>query len=379
MRLLRWMVGLGAIATLLVGVEAPSAPAATPQWIEVCPPPEPGFARCLARVAAKPDLSASADALPGYTPLQIKKAYGYPTRLTAGRGRTIAVVSAFDAPNIEADLAVYSKQFGLPACTTKNGCFTKLFARGEKPAEDVGWALESTLDVQIAHGIAPGAKIILVEASSNSFVDLFQAIQVASGLAPNIYITNSWGGPEFNNVPIFEFVLQTEGVTEFFASGDSGNIPLWPATSPSVISVGGTTLFLNEFTGNKREIAWSGSGGGCSAYLQAAPAQAAFAQYPQQCGGFRASPDIAANGDPETGHSIYFSTPIGNIVGWGAAGGTSASAPLMAARAATTGVEWDAAYVYDAARKYYDVKQGSNGFPAGPGYDLVTGRGRWGA
>jgi subtilase family serine protease len=378
MRIGRVAAVVAALVGGLFGIAEPHAVAAPPRVVDVCGAAPAGYARCLATIQKGAASELGGGPAGGYTPTEIKKAYGYPTRLTAGRGQTIAIVSAFDAPTIEADLGVFSAQFGLPACTTANGCFTKIYARGVAPTVDTGWALESTLDVEIVHGAAPAAKILLIEASSNNFGDLFQAVDVAHQAGAR-YVSNSWGALEQPSLTIFDPLLQTPGVSQFWGSGDTGAPGIFPASSPNVVAVGGTTLTLNTTTTKKSEIGWTDGGGGCSTIYDAGAVQAAFAQYPATCAGKRAFPDIAADGDGETGYAIYDSTEDGGIAGWLVVGGTSASTPLMAARAAITGVVWDAAYLYSADRKFFDVKKGNNGFPAGPGFDLVTGRGRYGA
>jgi subtilase family serine protease len=292
---------------------------------------------------------------------------------------TVAIVDAFGYDNAEADLAVFRSQYGLAPCTTANGCFTKEASRGSLPPYDEGWAIEASLDVQLVHAIAPGAKILLVEASSNSVIDLYQAFQYATQRAA--YVTSSWGSRESLDfdMHIFDPLFQVPGVSDFFATGDLGtSFFSFPGSHPDVIGVGGTRLELNSPSGHKRETGWSGSGGGCSIVFAPHAAQAAFAQYPGAgCAGYRAGPDIAANAEPATGYAIYARS--GGVTSWLVLGGTSASTPVMAARAATTGLLWDANFVYSTARSFFDVKVGNNGAPAGPGFDLVTGRGRYGA
>jgi subtilase family serine protease len=370
----RLLIALALITGALLGVRGAEA---APRIVDVCPPQPAGFARCLAEVVVDDAYTASADGpVEGYSPADIKTAYGIRGRNGVGSGKTIAIVTAFDAPAVENDLKVFSAQFGLPSCTTANGCFTKVYARGAVPAVDPGWALETSLDVEIAHGIAPSAKIILVEGSTNNYGDLFQAYDVARLTAAR-YISNSWGGVEFEQQTIFDPLFDNPGKTTFFGSGDTGAVPVFPSVQPSVVSVGGTRLVLNSANTMKSERVWTSAGSGCSQIYSASAPQLPFSQ--GFCGTARATPDIAGNADPQTGYAIYDSTPAYGQVGWRVVGGTSASTPVMAARAADTGAVWDAAYLYSSQRKYFDVKLGSNGFPAGPGFDLATGRGRYGA
>jgi len=309
----------------------------------------------------------------GLTPAAVLAAYGFSTSQTAGAGQTIAIVDAYDDPNAEADLGVFSAQFGLPACTTANGCFKKVSQTGttKYPRANAGWALEISLDVQWAHAIAPGAKILLVEASSNSFTNLMAAEDYAKTHAG--YVSNSWGAAEFSGETAYDSHFSQAGVSFFVSSGDTGSPAQYPSSSPNVISVGGTTL---NFTGGvlTSETGWSGSGGGCSAYENANAAQQTGSV---NCAGKRATPDVSLDADPASGMSVYDSVTYQGQKGWWVVGGTSASAPMWAARSAGAGVTVDAAYVYGSSITYRDITSGNNGLPALVGYDLVTGRGSW--
>jgi subtilase family serine protease len=313
----------------------------------------------------------------GLSPATIKSVYNFPTSLTAGAGTTIGIVDAFDDPTAESDLAVFSNQFGLPACTTANGCFTKVDQNGGTnfPRTDSGWALEISLDIQWAHAIAPGAKILLVEATTNSFTNLLTAEDYAKTHAQ--YVSNSWGASEFSGESDFDSHFTQPGVSFFASSGDSGLPPIYPSASPRVISVGGTTL---HFSGGifTSETGWSGSGGGCSAFEAATTAQSGFSQYGQvNCAGARATPDVSLDADPASGVSVFDSTRFQGQKGWFTVGGTSASSPMWAARSAVAGVVVDASYVYGNNISFRDITSGNNGEPCLVGYDLVTGRGSW--
>ena len=324
------------------------------------------------------NLAASATPI-GLTPAQIKAAYGFSTSPTAGAGKTIAIVDAYDDPSAEDDLAVFDQAFGLPACTTANGCFKKVSQSGttKYPAVDSGWAVEISLDVQWAHAIAPGAKILLVEATSASLGNLLSAENYAKTHAQ--YVSNSWGTGEFSLEGFFDGYFKQTGVSFFAASGDGGTPAIWPATSPNVIAVGGTTLTLDAGGNVASETGWAGSGGGCSAYERATTAQSGFGQYAQvNCKGKRATPDVALDADPVSGVAVYDSVPSGGSSGWWQVGGTSASAPMWAARSAVAGTVVNAAYVYGGSITYRDITSGSNGGATClPGFDLVTGRGSW--
>ena len=313
----------------------------------------------------------------GLSPATIKSVYGFPTDLSAGAGQTIAIVDAYDNPTAESDLNVFSRQYGLPECTTANGCFRKVNQTGgtKYPRTDAGWALEIALDVQWAHAIAPGAKILLVEATTNSFSNLLAAEDYAKANAN--YVSNSWGAGEFNGETAYDSHFAQPGVSFFVSAGDAGLPAEYPSSSPNVISVGGTTL---NFTGGAfvSETGWTYGGGGCSQYQQAAPAQAAFAGYAQaNCAGKRATPDVSLDADPASGVSVYMSTRYQGQKGWFQVGGTSASAPMWAGRAAVAGQVVDAAYVYSKSINFRDITAGNNGAECVVGFDLCTGRGSW--
>jgi subtilase family serine protease len=313
----------------------------------------------------------------GLSPATIKGVYNFSTSSTAGAGKTIAIVDAFDDPTAESDLGVFSSTFGLPACTTANGCFKKVNQTGGStyPRKNTGWALEISLDVQWAHAIAPGAHILLVEATSNSFTNLLAAEDYAKAHAQ--YVSNSWGASEFSGENAYDSHFAQSGVSFFVSSGDAGLPAEYPSSSPNVISVGGTTLHFSggNFTS---ETGWSGGGGGCSAYETATAAQSAFSQYAQvNCAGKRATPDVSLDADPASGVSVYDTTRYQGQAGWFTVGGTSASAPMWAARSAVAGTVVNSAYVYGNAITYRDITSGNNGASCLVGFDLCTGRGSW--
>lgn len=309
----------------------------------------------------------------GLSPSTIQSVYGFTTSPTAGAGQTIAIVDAYDDPNAEADLGVFSAQYNLPACTTSNGCFKKVNQTGgsKYPRTDSGWSLEISLDVQWAHAIAPGAKILLVEGSSASFTNLMAGEDYAKANAQ--YVSNSWGAAEFSGESAYDSHFVAPGVSFFVSSGDNGAPAQYPSSSPNVISVGGTTL--NFVSGAfSSETGWSGSGGGCSQYETATSAQQTGSV---NCAGKRATPDVSLDADPVSGVSVYDSVSYQGQKGWWAVGGTSASSPMWAARSADSASLVNAAYVYGTSITYRDITTGNNGNPCLVGYDLVTGRGSW--
>jgi subtilase family serine protease len=313
----------------------------------------------------------------GLTPAQIKAAYSFPTATTAGAGKTIAIVDAYDSPTAENDLNVFSRQFGLPACTTANLCFKKVGQNGSTkvPRKDAGWALEIALDVQWAHAIAPGAKILLVEASSNSFTNLLAAEDYAKAHAD--YVSNSWGSSEFSGEASYDSHFAQSGVSFFVSAGDNGTPAEYPSSSRNVISVGGT-LLTSPGTASQTETGWTDGGGGCSLYETAPAAQSAFAEYAQVgCNGKRATPDVSLDADPASGVSVYDTTTYQGQSGWFSVGGTSASSPMWAGRAAVAGAVVNSAYVYGSSINFRDITAGNNGAPCTVGFDLCTGRGSW--
>ena len=362
--------GLGLALAVAGGGGAANAHSAA----RVCPGSPIGTASCHALVVTDGVGNPNASPSPtGLSPATIKSVYNYSTSSTAGAGQTIAIVDAYDDPTAESDLATFSSQYSLPACTTANGCFKKVDQNGGSsyPRKDAGWALEISLDVQWAHAIAPGAKILLVEASSNSFTNLLAAEDYAKTHAG--YVSNSWGGSEFSGESSYDSHFAQPGVSFFVSSGDSGLPAQYPSASPNVISVGGTTL---NFSGTSflSETGWSGSGGGCSVYETANGTQSTGQV---NCNGKRATPDVSLDADPASGVSVYDTTRYQGQSGWFRVGGTSASSPMWAGRSAGAGVTVNSVYVYGNSITYRDITSGNNGANALDGYDLVTGLGSW--
>jgi subtilase family serine protease len=324
----------------------------------------------------------------GLTPAQVRHFYRFDQILNQGAGQTIAIVDAYDDPNIESDLAVFSTQFGLPACTTNNGCFKKIYASG-KPRTDPGWSLEMALDVEWAHAIAPAAKIVLVEAASNSFANLIQAVDVAVNNGASA-VSMSFGGNEFSSQTTYDAHFSHAGVTFTASSGDSGSGVEYPAASPNVVAVGGTTIQMNSDSTYKSETAWSGSGGGQSSVETEPSYQLGFGIASQNK---RGVPDVAYDADPNTGFPVYDSVRYQGQAGWFQVGGTSAGAPQwaaliaivnsmrVAANKATLNGAQLALYNTSAYNtNFHDIVNGSNGScgtlcNASLGYDFVTGLG----
>jgi subtilase family serine protease len=313
----------------------------------------------------------------GLSPAQIRAAYSFPTSATAGSGKTIAIVDAYNDPTIASDLNAFDSKFKLPACTTANGCFTRVSQTGgtSYPKKNGGWALEISLDVEWAHAIAPGAKILLIEATSTSFTDLMRAEGYAKAHAQ--YVSNSWGGNEFSGESTYDSHFVKSGVSFFASSGDTGGVVEYPAASPNVIAVGGTTLHFTSAGAFSGETAWADGGGGCSKYETATASQQTVST--SICGTKRGTPDVSLDADPNSGVSVYDTTLYQGHSGWWQVGGTSAASPMWAARSADAGAFVNSAYIYanPALIPFRDITSGSNGFPAGAGYDLATGLGSW--
>jgi subtilase family serine protease len=326
----------------------------------------------------------------GIFPVQMRAAYRYNAIPNQGQNMVIGIADACDDPDIEADLGVFSTQFNLPACTTGNGCFTKITQTGLCSGHQGNWALEQSLDVEWAHAMAPRAKIVLVE-SSQPDDTLFMAVTQAVGAGASV-VSMSWGGGEFSGEQTYDTTyFSAPGVTYFASTGDSGCGAQYPAASPNVVAVGGTHLVLLTAappstplgTNYGNETAWSGSGGGISAF-EAEPAY----QMNTQHTGFRTVPDVALDASPASGVPVYDSY---DGFQWVRVGGTSVSSPIWAAFMAIenslrggAGVIQqplpDLYQIYGSgnyAADFHDITTGSSGgvCVAGLGYDFVTGIG----
>ena len=344
----------------------------------VCPGPAPAVsARCHALVVTDARGNPAASSTPsGLAPADLQAAYNLPSA-SAGAGQTVAIVDAFDDPKAESDLAVYRKTFGLPPCTTANGCFRKVDQNGgtSYPRANIGWAQEISLDLDMASAICPNCKILLVEASSNSFANLAAAVDRGAALGANA-ISNSYGGNEYAGEVTDQSHYNHPGIAITASSGDSGFGVEFPAASQYVTAVGGTTLARAATARGWAESAWSGAGSGCSAFV-AKPA------WQTDTGCVRRTvADVSAVADPGTGVSVYDSFHSG---GWLVFGGTSVSAPIVASVYALAG---NAASVVAGSFPYahtgsvFDVISGSNGAcggsylcTSGAGYDGPTGLG----
>jgi hypothetical protein len=354
-------------------------------------------------------------------PQNLQQAYfpGEAPDAPSSEPQTIALVDAYNDLNAEADLNVYSNEFGLPACSKENGCFSKVgesgnegalpfpaskseleaFAGGtrhrrEKAEEAEGWALETDTDIEVAHAICQNCHILLVEASGPNYEELEPAEDAAAALHAS-EISNSWGGPEekednpaFNHPGIVitaaagddgylnwdQYATRNESGSSYFEGAD------YPASSPHVVSVGGTALELSAEGAWASESPWDaaasneGAGGsGCSGSLQAPSWQRAVPDWGQVgCGSDRADADVSADADPATGVNVYDSTPYPEegkaaVPNWVPIGGTSVAAPMVAAMFALAGGAHGVAYPAETLYAHlggsslHDVSSGGNG------------------
>lgn len=463
----------GLALTLLLVSPAAGATTLDPEYTvrPACLAPSPGHAACLA-LAVRPraararsrvhDFATRTSPLAGlfkasecstyhascFTPAQLRNAYfpGEEAEAPAGETPTIALVDAYNDPSAEADLATYSGEFGLPACTSENGCFKQVgqngaegvagvpfpktrseletFAGGTakqraKAEEAEGWALEIATDIEIAHAICRNCHILLVEASSPSYSDLEAAEDTAAAHAQEV--SNSWGGPETGtDSPAFDH----PGVVITASTGDDGylnwdqyetreqsNSPYfegadYPATSPNVVAVGGTSLTLSSGGAWQSESPWNGEGAGgsgCSEALDAPQWQLDLSDWAEVgCGSKRASADVAAVADPATGVDVYDSIPYPyeeghtTVLHWLPIGGTSVSSPIVATMFALAGGADGAShpaqtlYSHLGSSLLHDVSGGGNGecdgdyagcsgsiSPLSPRFPLDCGAGTW--
>lgn len=286
---------------------------------------------------AQPDLTS---AIAGFTPAQIRQAYGFnqitlasgkTTVAATGQGQTIAIVDAYNDPNIVTDLHTFDLQFGLtdPTLTrvSQTGSNTKL------PATNADWDREISLDVEWAHAIAPKANILLVETNDADMSNLIAGVNYARKDSGVSVVSLSWGASEFWDETDYDSTLTTPSghtpVTFVAASGDDGsrNGVEYPAASPNVLSVGGTTLTIKNSTGTyNNETGWSDSGGGTSTY-EPEPAYQSTVQASRS----RTVPDVSLNANYDTGYAIYDSVSYDGKADWVLVGGTSAAAPQWAA------------------------------------------------
>lgn len=313
------------------GASPPVPVAASVSATPACPPAPPGEARCLARFtdAVPGATGTSSSSHPhGLTPADLRSAYALPA---GGQGATVAIVDAYDDPNFESDLAVYRSTFGLPPCTVVSGCLRRIDATGtgRLPAADATWSKEISLDLDMVSAACPACHIVLVEAGGQDIPSLGAAENIAAAVPGVVAIADSWGVLESPGETGWDHFFNHPGIAVVAASGDDSDQPVYPAASPWVTSVGGTTLRHSDASPRGwRETAWRNAGSGCSAY-EPKPAW----QHDASCV-HRSIADVAAVADPATGVAVYDSY---QWPGWVKGGGTSIGAPLIAAVYALAG------------------------------------------
>jgi len=361
------------------GQVAQDTAAAGPSARAACTASTGRHAGCFARIrpAPAPATGTRATAGPsGLTPAQIVAAYRAPT--SRGVGQTVAIVDAYDNPRAEADLAVFRRQFHLPACTTANHCFRKVNQRGTSrplPRGDSGWGLEIALDLQAVSSTCPRCHLLLVEAESDDFDTFGAAVNTAVRLHATV-VSNSYGWQEFKGIKaLAKKYYSHPGIPIVAATGDDGFVPpVFPASSPTTIAVGGTSLTRAPGTTRGwREAVWGNdegaAGSGCSVYF-AKPRW----QHDRSCRG-RTAADVAAVADPLTGLSVYDTYGLGSDNGWNVVGGTSLAAPIVAGLMALAGRRLSSpSFLYWHRSAFYDVVGGSNAIVMDCGGDyLCTG------
>jgi hypothetical protein len=347
-----------------------------------------GYARPPLRVLIKPATTAAATP---YAPAQIRHAYGLDQLNVTGVGQKIAIVDAYGNQNIKSDLTNFSNTFGLKTATVT-------VLGSNSGGNGNGWDLETSLDVEWAHVVAPDATIILSVAPTASDSDLLAAVDAAVAAGAGV-VSMSWGGTEWSTESGYDSHFNKANVTFVASAGDSGELNSlpeveWPAVSPYVVSVGGTSLYLDA-NGNRiagpsgsSETAWSSGGGGLSSYYGLPSWQSGWNTFASK----RGVPDVSYVADPNTGLYVYCSTY--NPPGWYQVGGTSAGAPQWAALIALANQGRTAAVsgngdIYNSKvagnpdtinpANFVDISSGANGSDSDDisvvGYDLVTGLG----
>jgi hypothetical protein len=404
----------------------------------VCGAPTPGRAGCLALQLVPQTAEARAHTHPlglvraapvaarspaagdyGLRPQDLHSAYDLPDSVAGAQ--TVALIDAYNDPTAESDLKAYDEEFGLPECTTGDGCFRQVNQNGEagnppfpkttkeletarkgsraareEAEEATGWALEISLDIEVAHATCQSCDILLVESSAPSYEDLEMAEQSAATLGAG-EISNSWAGSEEGETPELESAspFNHPGIVITAAAGDDGYLNWdaessaekgyvnFPAASPHVVAVGGTRLSLEAGSAWAGEAVWNGdhaTGGGCSVVFTAQPWQQSVSDWSGVgCGTKRAVADVAADADPYTGVAVHDTSPeceysyeeggVKHVAYWCTIGGTSLSTPLIASVFAlaggANGVEYPAKTLYENELKspasLHDVTVGSNG------------------
>lgn len=380
---------LSVVLALVAGsgwLAPPAADAAQPLHPRaVCGTPAAGAAACHAKVMVNGSGVVPASTTPAasaLSPAELQDAYKL-TGLVSG-GKTVAIVDAYGYPNLERDLATYRSYWGLPACTSASGCLKVVDQNGgtSYPRMDVGWAGEQALDVDAVSAACPDCRIVVVQAKSASFANLGTAVNTASRMAGVVAISNSYGSTSDASDASYGSYYNHPGMAVTASTGDSGyKGGSYPASSTYTTAVGGTSLDADGSARGWRETVWSGAGSGCSTYN----AQPAFQSTAVTGCAKRAMADVSAAADPgHGGLAVYYPTSRTTST-WAQVGGTSESAPIIAAVYAlgtNSLAGYPNAVPYAHPGSLFDVTTGSNGScpttqwcTARTGWDGPTGLG----
>lgn len=309
----------------------------------------------------------------GYSPFQISQAYGFNLSTNKGANQVIAIVTAYGSPSLQSDFNLFCSQYGLPPQT-----LSFFYPAGVPSAPSSAWALETTMDVEWAHALAPAARVVVVVSPDASIKNLLTCTRYAASTLKATVVSMSWGAPEFAGEASYDVYFNYPSTKFVAASGDNGAGVNWPSVSTNVLAVGGTSLLLGTGNTVKSETGWKGSGGGKSLYEPAPAYQNGLTA------GTRSVPDTSFVADPYTGVSVYYNR------GWYVVGGTSLGTPcwsaLLAVRASGGNSETNTfqTSLYQAVSSstntystlLRDIVQGTNGiYSAVTGYDLVSGLG----
>jgi subtilase family serine protease len=386
----------------LLGAPSQARPAAKVRHVNahVCAVATAGSAACL---ATRHDTTVNGKVAPdavawtsGYGAADLQSAYALTSASsTGGLGNTVAIVDAYNDPTAAGDLAVYRNTMGLPATTTcrrtstsiassnpSRPCFAKVNQSGgasSYPVKNGGWAQEISLDLDMVSAVCPNCNVLLVEANNSSFINLAAAVAYASKLAGVVAISNSYGGSDSANMTAYEKAVTTYHKAVTASTGDDGYGVEAPASFSHVVAVGGTQLVRDDSARGWAETAWDGAGSGCSTRNSDVWQDNAATG----CSN-KATADVSAVADPNSGVAVYDSTAYQGYVGWLVFGGTSVASPIIASVyvlandfGATAG-EW----TWSHASGLNDVTAGSNGScstatwcTAGVGWDGPTGLG----
>ena len=415
-RFSKYRIAALVVAIIVIGCEVPTSAATVHTTATLAAPTPPFKVRSFGKRSDGTPLVSSASPI-GLAPATIGAVYDLKTGLlspsgTAGAGQVIAVVDAFHDPDALSDLNVFNAEYGYPALdacasappftATTGACFYQVDPEGT-PAVNSSWTVEESLDIEWAHAEAPGATIVLVEAESQSTANLLDGVDWADENGAT-EVSMSWSSPESSGETsldsLFDATSTSTGAPILYtaSAGDDGHAAAYPAASPDVIGVGGTTLNGCNGTscaGFTSETAWSDSGGGVSVYEKIPAYQSAYdgPVYGESSGGIsaltggmRATPDVSFDADPNTGVSVYDSTAYMSQSGWFTVGGTSVGSPnwagILAVGEKSGAALQSAQQIYGGGYGSFlrDVTSGTNGScgtdcAAGTGYDLVTGLG----